>query len=107
MASSICHLHPARLRTTQIQHLQGEPVRRLAVTTTVLALSTVGLAACGGTDSTDTGKVTVSGAFGTAPKVTYDGTLSRDKTEVKVLAKGTGATVAEGDSAYVEYYIGN
>ena len=82
-------------------------MRRLVVTSTVLALSTVGLAACGGTDSHDTGKVAVSGAFGSAPKVTYDGTLVRDKTEVKVLSEGKGDTIAEGDSVNVNMYIGN
>ncbi|MDO7866839.1 FKBP-type peptidyl-prolyl cis-trans isomerase [Nocardioides jiangxiensis] len=82
-------------------------MRRLVVTSTVLALSTAGLAACGGTDSTDTGKVTVSGAFGTAPKVTYDGTLVREKTEVKVLSKGDGPTVAAGDSVSLDMYIGD
>lgn len=96
----------ARLRPDKIQHLQGEPVRRLVVSSTVLALSTTLLAACG-EESTDTGKVTVSGEFGTAPKVEYDGVVSREKTSVNVLTEGDGDVIEEGDSAFVEYYIGN
>ncbi|TCJ23367.1 FKBP-type peptidyl-prolyl cis-trans isomerase [Nocardioides jejuensis] len=82
-------------------------MRRLVVTSTVLALSTMGLAACGGTDSHDTGSVKVSGAFGSQPTVKYDGKVVRDKTEVKVLHKGTGDTIAEGDSLTLNMYLGN
>ncbi|GGO91842.1 peptidylprolyl isomerase [Nocardioides phosphati] len=83
-------------------------MRRLVVTSTVLALSTAGLAACGsGDDSHLTGKVTVSGDFGKQPTVKYSGKVSTDKTIIKVLHKGTGATVAEGDSVTVNMYIGN
>jgi peptidylprolyl isomerase len=82
-------------------------VRRLVVTSTVLALSTVGLAACGGTDSHDTGKVSVSGAYGSQPTVKYDGKVVRDKTEIKVLHKGTGDAIADGDSLTLNMYLGN
>lgn len=81
-------------------------MRRFVVLPTVLALSTLTLAACG-EESTDTGKVTVTGAFGSEPKVKYDGVVKREKTSVKVLTKGKGEVIEEGDSAYVEYYIGN
>lgn len=91
-----------------IQHLQGESVRRLVVTSTVLALSTVGLVACGSdADSDLTGKVTVSGDFGEQPKVKYSGEVSTDETIIKVLHKGEGDKVAEGDSVTVDMYIGN
>lgn len=98
---------PARLRPDKIQHLQGEPVRRLVVTSTVLTLATTVLAACGEDESADTGKVTVSGEFGEAPKVTYDGVVKREKTEIDVLTEGDGEVIEDGDSAFVEYYIGN
>lgn len=89
-----------------IQHLQGESVRRLVVSSTVLALSTLTLAACG-EESTDTGSVKVTGDFGKAPTVKYDGVVSREKTTVDVLSKGDGEVIEEGDAASIEYYIGN
>lgn len=82
-------------------------MRRFVVLPTVLALSIFSLGACGGSESTDTGKVTVSGAFGAVPKVTYDGVVSREKTQVKVLHAGEGAVIKDGDVATVKYYIGN
>ena len=84
-------------------------MRRLVVTSTVLALSTLGLAACGseGDESSMTGKVTVSGDFGEQPTVKYSGEVSTDKTVVKVLHKGTGDKVVDGDSVTVDMYIGN
>lgn len=84
-------------------------MRRLVVTSTVLALSTVGLVACGsdGDSSHLTGKVTVSGDFGEQPTVKYSGEVSTDKTIIKVLHKGTGDKVADGDSVTVDMYIGN
>jgi peptidylprolyl isomerase len=92
-----------------IQHLQGESVRRLVVTSTVLALSTVGLAACGSGDKDShlTGKVTVTGDFGAQPTVKYSGKVSTDTTIIKVLHKGTGAKVEDGDSVTANMYIGN
>lgn len=103
------HPGPARLRPDKIQHLQGESVRRLVVTSTVLALSTVGLAACGSDDKDShlTGKVTVAGDFGKQPTVKYSGKVSTDKTIVKVLHKGTGEKVDDGDSVTANMYIGN
>ncbi len=81
-------------------------MRRLVASTVVVALSTLTLAACGD-ESTDTGKVTVSGEFGATPKVKYDGRLTREKTAVKVLTKGKGEVVKAGEAASIEYYIGN
>lgn len=81
-------------------------MRRLVASTVVVALSTLTLAACGD-ESTDTGKVTVTGEFGSTPKVKYDGTLSREKTEVKVLTNGKGDVIKSGEAASIEYYIGN
>lgn len=83
-------------------------MRRLVVTSTVLALSTLGLVACGSEeDSGMTGKVTVSGDFGKQPTVKYSGTVSTEETIVKVLHEGDGEKVAEGDSVKVDLYIGN
>jgi peptidylprolyl isomerase len=84
-------------------------VRRLVVTSTVLVLSTVGLAACGSDDKDShlTGKVTVTGDFGEQPTVKYSGKVSTDKTIVKVLHKGTGDKVDDGDSLTANMYNGN
>lgn len=81
-------------------------MRRLVASSVVLALSTLTLAACGD-ETTDTGSVTVSGAFGKEPKVTYEGKVVREKTSVDVLTKGKGEVVKDGDSATIDYYIGN
>ncbi|MET1060275.1 MAG: FKBP-type peptidyl-prolyl cis-trans isomerase [Nocardioides sp.] len=84
-------------------------MRRVVVLLGSLALLLVGLTACGDDDGSteNTGKVTVSGDFGSQPKVTYDGEVNRATTSTKVLTEGTGATVEEGDHALVHLYIGN
>jgi peptidylprolyl isomerase len=83
-------------------------MRRLAVIPAVLSLSVFGLTACGSKESPDSGRVTVTGKFGSAPKVTYTGTpLESTKTSTKVLQAGDGDTIKEGDVVTLEYYIGN
>lgn len=79
----------------------------------VLALSLLGLAACG-SDSSDSGgsgaslsSVTIEGAQGTAPKVTFDGPLDGTKTETEVLIEGDGEQVAAGDTVQAQWWIGN
>jgi len=83
-------------------------VRRTVVLPAVLCLSVLGLTACGDDDGPkNTGSVTVTGAFGAEPKVSYDGELNRTKTETTVLTEGTGPEIEEGDKAFVDYYIGS
>jgi peptidylprolyl isomerase len=83
-------------------------VRRLVVLLGTLALLLVGLSACGDDgDEENTGKVTVTGEFGSQPKVTYDGEVDRETTATEVLTEGSGAAVEDGDDAMVHLYIGN
>jgi peptidylprolyl isomerase len=83
-------------------------VRRVVVLLGTLALLLVGLTACGdGGNDDNTGTVKVTGDFGSAPKVTYDGEVNRSTTSTKVLTEGTGATVEDGDNVMVHLYIGN
>ena len=83
-------------------------MRRLVVTLGTLSLLLVGLTACGDDDgSANTGSVTVSGDFGAAPKVTYDGELDVTETETKVLTEGDGAKIPDDGTAMVHLYIGN
>jgi peptidylprolyl isomerase len=83
-------------------------VRRLVVSLGTLSLLLVGLTACGDDDgSGGSGSVTVSGEFGAAPTVKYDGEVDRSSTETTVLTEGDGAEVADDGSAMVHLYIGN
>jgi FKBP-type peptidyl-prolyl cis-trans isomerase len=84
-------------------------VRRVVAVPTVLCLSLLSLTACGDDDegSGNTGSVTVTGDFGKAPTVEYDGEVNRTKTEEKVLVEGSGAKLESGDVAFVNYYIGS
>jgi peptidylprolyl isomerase len=49
-------------------------------------------------------KVSVTGAFGEAPKVKVDSPWAIDKTRTKVLQAGKGPLVGEGQSVEVNYY---
>jgi FKBP-type peptidyl-prolyl cis-trans isomerase len=84
-------------------------VRRVVVLLGTLSLLLVGVTACGSDDgdSGNTGKVTVSGEFGKAPKVTYDGEVNRVTTDTTVLTEGDGATIEDGGTAMLHFYIGN
>ena len=79
----------------------------------VLALSLLGLAACGSdaSDSDEPGaslsSVTVEGKQGEKPKVTFDGRLDGTKTETEVVIKGDGEEVAKGDTVEAHWWIGN
>ncbi|MBD8869528.1 FKBP-type peptidyl-prolyl cis-trans isomerase [Nocardioides donggukensis] len=81
----------------------------------LLALGLGGLTACGTDDGSGSidggaaaaGTVTVSGDFGKAPKVKYDGRLGQETSETTVLTEGEGADVEDGESAMVHLYIGN
>ena len=86
---------------------------RSAALSGVLALSLLGLAACG-SDSSDSeaggaslSSVTIEGEQGKAPEVTFDGRLDGTKTETEVLIEGDGEEVAEGDTVEAHWWIGN
>jgi peptidylprolyl isomerase len=49
-------------------------------------------------------KVTVTGAFGEAPKVKVDSPWAIDKTRTKVLHAGNGPAVSAGQGVEVNYY---
>jgi peptidylprolyl isomerase len=84
-------------------------VRRVVAILGTLCLLQLGLTACGDDDGEkkNTGSVTVTGEFGTAPTVTFDGQVNRVDTEYNVLTEGTGATIEDGDSIFAHIYIGN
>lgn len=86
---------------------------RSAALSGVLALSLLGLAACG-SDSSDPesggaslSSVTIEGKQGEEPKVTFDGRLDGSKEETKVVIEGDGETVADGDTVSANFWIGN
>lgn len=86
---------------------------RSAALSGVIALSLLGLAACG-SDSSDAesggaslSSVTIEGTQGEEPKVIFDGRLDGSKTETKVVIEGDGDTVADGDTASANIWIGN
>ncbi len=86
---------------------------RTAALSGVLALSLLGLAACG-SDSSDSesgggtlSSVTIEGKQGEAPQVTFDGRLDGSKTETKVVIEGDGETVSDGDTVSANIWIGN
>ena len=86
---------------------------RSAAISGVLAVSLLGLAACGsGSSDADEGgaslsSVTIEGDQGKAPEVTFDGRLDGTKTETEVLVEGDGEEVAEGDTVQAQWWIGN
>lgn len=86
---------------------------RSAALSGVLALSLLGLAACGSESSdADSGgaplsSVTIEGKHGEEPKVTFDGRLDGDQEETEVLIEGDGETVADGDTVSANLWIGN
>jgi peptidylprolyl isomerase len=86
---------------------------RSAALSGVLALSLLGLAACGSDDSdSESGgaslsSVTIEGKQGEEPKVTFDGRLDGSKAETEVVIEGDGETVADGDTVSSNFWIGN
>jgi peptidylprolyl isomerase len=73
----------------------------------------LGLAACGSgsSDPQEGGEslssVTIEGEQGSEPKVTFDGRLDGSKDETEVLVEGDGEEVADGDTAKLNWWIGN
>jgi peptidylprolyl isomerase len=86
---------------------------RSAALSGVLALSLLGLAACGSgssdpeSDGASLSSVKIEGKQGEEPKVTFDGPLDGDKDETKVIIEGDGDTVADGDTVSANFWIGN
>ncbi len=86
---------------------------RSAALSSILALSLLGLAACGSeaSDSDAGGKplssVTIEGKQGEEPEVTFDGRLAGSKAETEVVVEGDGETVADGDTVSANWWIGN
>ena len=88
-------------------------VRRSAAAALPLLL-VLALAGCGdddGTGSADAKEgfeaVSISGDLGSVPKVDWKGELEAEKTDTKVLIKGDGKEVADGDKVEVNVWIGN
>lgn len=86
---------------------------RSAALSGVLALSLLGLVACG-SDSSDPesggaplSSVTIEGEQGEEPKVTFDGRLDGSEPETEILVEGDGETVADGDTVSANWWIGN
>ena len=86
---------------------------RSAALSGVLALSLLGLAACGSGDSdSESGgaslsSVTIEGDQGEEPTVTFDGRLDPSATESEVLVEGDGEEVADGETVSANWWIGN
>ncbi|SED09307.1 peptidylprolyl isomerase [Nocardioides exalbidus] len=86
---------------------------RSAALSGVLALTLLGLAACGSASSDDEAggaplsSVTITGDQGKEPKVTFDGRLDGSQEETEVLVEGDGETVADGDTVQANWWIGN
>ena len=85
---------------------------RSAALSGLLSLSLLGLAACGSQSSgSEPGagldSVTIDGEVGKKPKVTFDGRLDGEPAETKVLVEGDGETVADGQTASINFWIGN
>ena len=86
---------------------------RSTALSSVLALSLLGLAACGSGDSdsepggASLSSVTIEGTQGKAPVVTFDGPLDGSQEETKVIVEGDGETVADGDTVSSHFWIGN
>ncbi len=52
----------------------------------------------------DSGSVTVEGAYGDKPTVTVDGTFEVAETNVEVMSEGDGDTVQDTDTVEVDYH---
>jgi peptidylprolyl isomerase len=90
--------------------------RRLRRLPTVLLplLLLAGLTACGddGSSASSSGSeglagVSIEGETGKEPKVTWDGQMKVSKLETKVLKKGDGAEIKDGDKVFSHIWIGN
>jgi len=84
-------------------------VRRVVAILGTLCLLQLGLTACGDDDGDkkNTGSVTVTGEFGSAPTVSFHDQVNRVDTEYTVLTEGTGPEVELDDTVFVHLYVGN
>lgn len=84
-------------------------LRRLSTAVALACLLVPALAACGSDDgdADATGSVSVSGAFGEAPEVTYETPYAVPEIETAVLEKGDGDVLEQGDLAFLNIYVGN
>jgi peptidylprolyl isomerase len=91
-------------------------LRRLPIVLLPLVLL-AGLTACGGdggdsSSASSSGSdglagVSIEGAPGKEPKVTWDGQMKVSKVETKVLEEGDGAEIKDGDKVVTHIWIGN
>ncbi len=86
-------------------------MKRLIALVSVLCLTLFGLAACGGESSTKTSDagVKVSGAFGKAPKVTFDKlpfTIKKSKNWISIEGKGKEVKAEDSVSAHITLFNG-
>jgi peptidylprolyl isomerase len=91
-------------------------LRRLPAVLLPLVLVAGGASACGNdsgsgnSSSSSTGAlsaVSISGKPGEAPKVAYKKPMDATSLQTKVLVKGSGATVEDGDQVTAQIYVGN
>ena len=85
---------------------------RLIAASGVLVLTGLSLTACGSDDAdADTGagleNVTITGDFGKAPKVAWEGQVGPEDIETDVLTEGDGEVLEAGDGALAHIWIGN
>ena len=86
-------------------------MRRISAALGTIALL-ASLAACGDKsdgagDTSGLGAVTVSGEFGKAPEVVWNGQATTDTLASSTLIEGEGETIASGDTVKVDLWIGN
>ena len=72
-----------------------------------LSLPGGGAAAGGGHRAAPLDQVTISGEPGTAPEVSWKGTFEASSVTTKVISKGDGQEVQDGDSVDAHIWIGN
>ncbi len=88
-------------------------VRRSAALATPLLLLASLASACGDETTVDGGgsdrldAVEISGEVGTTPDVTWKSQMRADEAEVEVVTTGEGAAVEDGDTVFVNYWVGN
>ncbi|WP_203335489.1 FKBP-type peptidyl-prolyl cis-trans isomerase [Nocardioides limicola] len=90
--------------------LDTSRLQRRAAVILAATLATGTLVACGsdGSDG-DAGlaAVQISGDFGEAPEVEFDGRLEVTSVDIQVVHQGDGPLLATGDRAFVDLWIGN
>jgi FKBP-type peptidyl-prolyl cis-trans isomerase len=82
-------------------------MRRIAVllSAPLLAVAPLAVAACGSSGSSSTPSVTVSGQFGSSPKITIPDQTAGSNLTVKTLIKGTGPVLSKSDAFVGNYAV--